>query len=98
MDKCILVPFSACLAETITYPIDYFKTMIQVNKKDTIKQIIKNNYKNTYNGLRPALLRLCVYTTSRINIYEHLKTSTNNLNDSFLYKFCIGGFSGALSQ
>ena len=98
MDKCILVPFSACLAETITYPIDYFKTMIQVNKKDTIKQIIKNNYKNTYNGLRPALLRHCVYTTSRINIYEHLKTSTNNLNDSFLYKFCIGGFSGALSQ
>ena len=28
---------SACLAETITYPIDYIKTLLQINKKKNNK-------------------------------------------------------------
>ena len=37
MDKIFLVQVSACLAETVTYPIDYTKTLLQVNKGKSIK-------------------------------------------------------------
>ena len=33
--KLFLIQISASLAETITYPIDYVKTLIQINNKNT---------------------------------------------------------------
>ena len=30
--KLILIQTSACIAETITFPIDYIKTLMRVNK------------------------------------------------------------------
>ena len=97
--KIFLIQLSAGIAETITFPIDYIKTQIQINKKKTkffsiLKKSIKD--KNVYNGLQPALLRHSVYTLLRISIFEELKKKNNN--DSLRHKMLIGGVSGAIAQ
>ena len=54
----VSIQISACIAETLTYPIDYIKTLIQSNKKNTYLNTIYNQNKLTiYRGLKPALLR-----------------------------------------
>ena len=82
MKKILLVQGSACIAEFFTYPIDYIKTMIQVNQTKSVIPVLKNVWKNptVYNGLKPSLCRHCVYTTSRIiymNIVEIILVSIN---------------------
>ena len=92
----VSIQISACIAETLTYPIDYIKTLIQYNKKNTYLNTIYNQNKLTiYRGLKPALLRHCLYTSLRINIYDHLK---KNSNEHILNKFLIGAVSGATAQ
>ena len=93
----IYIPFSACVAETVTYPIDYVKTRIQVNKNNVSFMNIFNNAlkeKNVYNGLKPSLMRHCVYTLLRINIYEKF----NKKDISITNKYLLAGFSGGFSQ
>jgi len=96
-NKLLLIPISSSIAETCTFPIDYIKTLMQVNKKGGFfkffKQTISNDKFTIYNGLKPALLRHCVYTTMRVKIYEHI-TEKKLLSNKFL----IGGISGAVSQ
>ena len=97
--KLFLIKTSACIAETCTYPIDYIKTRMQINsQKKTFLNVSKDIYKSNrklqiYDGLKPALLRHCVYTMLRINIYENLRENKNIEN-----KFLIAGFSGGISQ
>ena len=52
MEKILLVQLSACLSETITYPIDYMKTLLQVNKRTSnyVIQHICSNYSQIYNS------------------------------------------------
>lgn len=95
--KFIYIPFSACVAETVTYPIDYVKTRIQVNKKNISFTNIFNNAikeKIIYNGLKPSLMRHCVYTLLRINIYEKFNKKDLNITNKYL----LAGFSGGFSQ
>ena len=104
--KLFLIQTSACIAETSTYPLDYIKTKIQINHyKTSVFDIIQNDiiHKDKfkiYNGLKPALLRHCIYTTLRVNIYESfrdkMKNKDNQLNIS--QKYLIGGLSGGISQ
>ena len=93
MDRYLIVQTSACLAETCTYPIDYIKTQIQLNNLNNIKQTIYKDPLRLYTGLKPSLLRHCIYTTSRIRLYEFIRDNeyTNN-------RFLIGGLCGGLSQ
>jgi len=104
MEKILLVQMSACLAETITYPIDYIKTLLQINNKKTIKPIILQVYSNhsqIYNGLKPSLIRHSIYTTSRINIYELMRNTTQkytNKETTFVQTCVLAGFSGGISQ
>tara|TARA_Y100000741_G_scaffold1444_1_gene1261 strand:+ start:1495 stop:2334 length:840 start_codon:yes stop_codon:yes gene_type:complete len=101
-----LIQISACISETCTYPIDYIKTLVQVNKKSPFTSFfiksIKNNKLQLYTGLKPALLRHIIYTASRISIYENLRENKylfKNINtNNFAYKFMIGGLSGGISQ
>lgn len=101
-----LIQISACISETCTYPIDYIKTLVQVNKSGYFSNFfiksIKNNKLQLYTGLKPALLRHTIYTASRISIYENLREnkflSKNTNPNNFAYKFMIGGFSGGISQ
>ena len=93
----IFIPFSACVAETVTYPIDYVKTRIQVHKSKISFMNIFNNAikeKNVYDGLKPSLMRHCVYTLLRINIYEKF----NKKDLSITNKYLLAGFSGGCSQ
>jgi solute carrier family 25 uncoupling protein 27 len=99
--KLFLIQTSACIAETSTYPIDYIKTLIQVNKsKQSFRSALwdlslSNNKLQVYNGLKPALLRHCTYTMLRINFYENNRGVNDN---DILRKFVVGGLSGGLSQ
>ena len=96
-NKLFLIPISASIAEICTYPIDYVKTLIQVNKKGGFvtffSKTISENRFMIYSGIKPALLRHLVYSTLRVSIYEKI-TETKSLNSKFL----IGGVSGAISQ
>lgn len=101
-----LIQISACISETCTYPIDYIKTLLQINKTGKfstyfIKSIKENKFK-IYTGLKPALIRHSIYTASRVNLYETLRENKylkKNMNSNhFLYKFFIGGVSGGISQ
>jgi len=97
--KLCLIQTSACISESATYPIDYIKTKMQINlqKKtfiDVSKDILYSKRKiQMYDGLKPALLRHCFYTTFRVNMYENLRDSSHINN-----KFLIGGLSGGVSQ
>jgi len=46
-----------------------------------------------YTGLKPAILRNCVYTTLRIKIYECI-TENNILSNRCI----VGGLSGGIAQ
>ena len=96
-NRIVLIPISASIAETCTFPIDYIKTLIQVNKKggfiNFFKKTLKNDKTLIYNGLKPAIMRHCVYTTLRIKIYENITDDKILTN-----RYIIGGLSGAIAQ
>ena len=102
--KLFLIQGAACIAETSTYPIDYIKTRIQVNPfKTSVFDIIQNSLHNPirlYDGLKPALLRHCIYTMLRINIYENLRDTLQKDDNplSMSQKYLIGGTSGGIAQ
>ena len=101
-----LIQISACISETCTYPIDYIKTLLQINKTGKFStyfiKSIKTNKFQIYTGLKPALIRHSIYTASRVNLYEILRENKylqKNINsNNFSYKFLIGGLSGGISQ
>jgi len=101
-----LIQISACISETCTYPIDYIKTLLQINKTGKFTtyfmKSIKTNKLQIYTGLKPALMRHSIYTACRVNLYETLRENKflkkNIKSDNFLYKFTIGGISGGVSQ
>lgn len=105
--KLLCIQVASMLSETCTFPIDYTKTLIQIDEKKTgvlqmVKKIINNPKKyNVYNGLTPALLRHSVYTMSRIHIYEEIRNNykTNSTDELNLKtKMLFGGISGGISQ
>tara|TARA_B100001559_G_scaffold121910_1_gene102592 strand:+ start:81 stop:920 length:840 start_codon:yes stop_codon:yes gene_type:complete len=101
-----LIQVSACISETCTYPIDYIKTLLQINKTGKFStyfiKSIKTNKFQIYTGLKPALIRHSIYTASRVNLYEILRENKylqKHINsNNFSYKFLIGGLSGGISQ
>ena len=103
----LFIQISAGIAETITFPIDYIKTLIQVDSEKSgavkiIKKIVNNPKKyNIYNGLKPALMRHSIYTMSRIYIYEMLRNTYKNKSTGELNlqtKMLFGGIAGGVSQ
>ena len=101
-----LIQVSACISETCIYPIDYIKTLLQINKTGKFStyfiKSIKTNKFQIYIGLKPALIRHSIYTVCRVNLYEILRENKylqKNINsNNFSYKFLIGGLSGGISQ
>lgn len=90
-NKLFSIYISASIAETFTYPLEYIKTLIQVNdNKKNKNYIIKQNI---YKGIKPALLRQLFYSTIKITTYEYISE-----NKSVSNKFLIGGVSGAIAQ
>lgn len=102
-----LIQISACVSESCTYPIDYIKTLLQINKSGKFTSYfiksIKTNKLQVYNGLKPALIRHSIYTSSRIALYENLKNhkyfkNKNGKDNKIICKFLLGGLSGGISQ
>ena len=92
----LCVQLAAGIAETITFPIDYIKTHMQINTTNN-SIISRLKIKNIYNGLSPSLKRHMIYTTLRINIYDSVRNYTFSSND-IINKICVGGISGGVSQ
>ena len=77
--KIALIPVAAAIAETITHPMDFVKTHMQV-KNSSITSAVKENFRlhgigGFYRSIYPAVGRHLVYSTSRISIYENLKNN-----------------------
>ena len=95
ISNIILIQISACLAETLTFPIESIKVRMQVEQKYTnIYTFIKNIYKqpNTkiYSGLQASLMRQCVYASLRLSIYDNLRNK--NISNNIIQNNGIKGF------
>jgi len=85
--KLAFTSVSACIAETLTYPIDAVKTRLQLQgqistEKKTVgaletatRVLRKEGIKGLYAGLSPALVRHVFYSGTRISVYEQLKAT-----------------------
>ncbi|CAE8590283.1 unnamed protein product, partial [Polarella glacialis] len=77
--RCALVAGSSALAETLTFPIDFAKTRMQLHVgRQTFRSALATALKNegvgaVYAGLPPAVLRHIVYSSLRISLYEDLR-------------------------
>lgn len=118
--KYLLSCASAAVAETVTYPLDITKTRLQLQNEMTNKSSVKvqsqGMFRTAYNiahkeglrslwaGITPAVLRHCMYTGSRLIIYEKLrgiirerKTKPGD-NSNLGIAVLVGTCSGALAQ
>jgi hypothetical protein len=57
---------------TVIYPIDYVKTNYIINNNTSISNIIKNNYKNLYNGYKFCLMRAVPANIIIFEVYEKI--------------------------
>jgi len=108
----VLSATSACIAETVTFPLDIIKTRLQVQTAadatkrgifQTAAGIVKEEgVLGLYGGLGPACLRHVVYSGSRVMVYEALRENVFKRNEdgSFpLWKGLLAGMSaGAIGQ
>jgi solute carrier family 25 uncoupling protein 27 len=94
LPRLVLTAVAASVAEAATYPIDAIKTQLQLQGagQQHHKQppaaagalrlarrvLATQGAAGLYAGLPPAALRHCIYTTSRITIYEHLRSASSS--------------------
>jgi hypothetical protein len=63
---------------SISYPFDYIKTHLQMNKSNSIKEFIKkNSIKNMYRGISIPLCIIPIDRAIQFKIYENLNKSIN---------------------
>mmetsp|Transcript_41596 Transcript_41596/g.75412 ORF Transcript_41596/g.75412 Transcript_41596/m.75412 type:complete len:285 (-) Transcript_41596:92-946(-) len=71
---------SSAVAETLTFPIDFVKTRMQLHKGSrgfvvSLREAVQSGgLTSLYSGLVPALCRHAVYSSLRISFYEDLRT------------------------
>jgi len=88
------------LAEIITHPMDFIKTQKQYYKTnistiDIFKNIMKKDgVRGFYPSAPPAIVRHWVYTTTRVGLYERLRSE----DSSFISKFFSGSVAGGVAQ
>eukprot|EP01007_Sphenomonas_quadrangularis_P003375 NODE_658_length_1266_cov_550.525062_g521_i0.p2 GENE.NODE_658_length_1266_cov_550.525062_g521_i0~~NODE_658_length_1266_cov_550.525062_g521_i0.p2 ORF type:complete len:306 (+),score=37.82 NODE_658_length_1266_cov_550.525062_g521_i0:31-948(+) len=84
--RFFLIDISAAASETVTYPIDYVKTRMQlathrVGPITTLTNAVKEGgIRTLYRGLPASVLRHWVYTGIRISLYEQLRASLLEYN------------------
>lgn len=66
---CLAGGISGGLMWTVIYPIDYIKTNYIINSID-IRQFIKQNYRNLYNGYKYCILRAVPANMILFEVYE----------------------------
>ena len=104
MKELTLIPIASLLAETITHPVDFVKTQKQYLQTDvSILKLCKQTYQ--HNGLRgfypsivPAVMRHWVYTTTRVGLYEHLRSKDSNMFNKMYSGVLAGGIAQAIAS
>tara|TARA_B110000211_G_scaffold235020_1_gene308532 strand:+ start:10762 stop:11562 length:801 start_codon:yes stop_codon:yes gene_type:complete len=96
----ISIPIAATVAECVTHPMDFVKTQKQYLTRPASSFSIFRNVLKTrgvlgfYGSLKPAVARHWIYTTTRVSLYEKMRTE----NSDFKTKAFAGISAGALAQ
>lgn len=94
------IPIAASIAESLTHPMDYVKTQKQYLTRPTSSFFIFRNVLKTqgifgfYGSLKPAIARHWIYTTTRVSLYEKMRTDASD----FKTKAFAGISAGAIAQ
>eukprot|EP00041_Stephanoeca_diplocostata_P005908 m.71009 g.71009 ORF g.71009 m.71009 type:complete len:314 (+) comp16068_c0_seq8:119-1060(+) len=82
-----LIQASALVAESVTFPIDFVKTRMQVHSSGTAKfsgvlasTVRQHGVWEIYKGIQPAVIRHWVYTATRVVLYEDLRNALTKLH------------------
>jgi len=100
MKELALIPIASLFAETVTHPVDFIKTRKQYLKTSVpFATLFKHTFQEKgirgfYPSIVPAVLRHWVYTTTRVGLYEHLRSNESN----FFNKMYSGMVAGGLAQ
>ena len=84
MKELTLIPIASLFAETITHPVDFIKTQKQYLKTSVpLYTLCKRTFRTSglrgfYPSIVPAVMRHWVYTTTRVGLYEHLRSNESN--------------------
>jgi solute carrier family 25 uncoupling protein 27 len=104
MKELTLIPFASLLAETVTHPVDFIKTQKQYLKTPIpVVTLFTQTYKNKgvkgfYPSIVPAVLRHWVYTTTRVGLYERLRSKDSNTLNKLYSGVLAGGVAQAISS
>jgi len=103
----VLIFGSSAVAETMTFPIDFVKTRMQLHKGSrgfivSLREAVREGgITSLYAGLVPALWRHAVYSSLRISFYEDLRSwaaGGPGLEASAAAKAVAGLTAGASAQ
>ena len=100
MREVLLIPASSMLAELVTHPMDFIKTQKQYHKTnistiDIFKNVLrKDGIRGFYSSAPPAIVRHWIYTTTRVGLYERLRSE----DSAFVSKFLAGSVAGGIAQ
>ena len=100
MKELSLIPIASLIAETITHPVDFTKTQKQYLKTDVSffklcsQTFQQRGLRGFYPSIVPAICRHWIYTTTRVGLYEHLRSKDSN----FINKMYSGVIAGGIAQ
>jgi len=104
MKELILIPIASLFAETITHPVDFIKTQKQYIKTSVpfytlcLQTFQKNGVRGFYPSIVPAVMRHWVYTTTRVGLYEHLRSKDSNVLNKMYSGVIAGGIAQAIAS
>jgi solute carrier family 25 (mitochondrial uncoupling protein), member 27 len=100
MKDLFFIGISSMFAEICTHPIDFVKTQKQYKKTNiSTVGIFKNVFKTDgirgfYPSIAPAVVRHWAYTTTRVSVYEKIRSEES----SFGQKLLAGALAGGTAQ
>jgi solute carrier family 25 (mitochondrial uncoupling protein), member 27 len=104
MKELTLIPIASLFAETITHPVDFIKTQKQYIKTSVpfytlcLQTFQKNGVRGFYPSIVPAVMRHWVYTTTRVGLYEHLRSKDSNVLNKMYSGVIAGGIAQAIAS
>jgi hypothetical protein len=98
------IPFATAVAETCTHPIDFVKTRRQVSRRQVSSLEVatatfaRGGVGGFFPALVPAVLRHWVYGTTRIGLYERMRSKDDGVQKKIAASFASGGLAQMLSS
>ena len=104
MKELTIIPIASLFAETIKHTVDFIKTQKQYLKTPTsFVTLFKQTYRRKgvrgfYPSIVPAVIRHWVYTTTRVGLYEHLRSKDSNFYNKMFSGVMAGGIAQAIAS